>query len=129
MTFASASQFHVYLNQEKALVGAFTVIVQLHRLIVYAALHITDNSVHNGRWRPGPGVGAEESRCSSQLWVQAAAAVSGPRQPGVTVPEWAVSTASMCPASNGRNSELKFNYWCWSKLVSDLLIVFPNPIL
>ena len=63
MTFASASQFHVYLpwgqypfsivsynsvlnvkalvgtfNQEKALVGAFPVIVQLQRLIVYTAL-------------------------------------------------------------------------------------------
>ena len=54
MTFVSASQFHVYLpwgqhpclnsvlnvkalvvayNQEKGLVGAFSVIVQLHRLI------------------------------------------------------------------------------------------------
>ena len=48
-------------NQEKAPVGAFTLIVQLHRLIVYAALHITDNSVHNGRWRPGPGVGARRA--------------------------------------------------------------------
>ena len=64
MIIASASQFHVYLpwgqrllslcsvlivifnvkavvaafNQEKALVGAFSVIVQLHRLIVYTAL-------------------------------------------------------------------------------------------
>ena len=61
MIIASASQFHVYLpwgrcpfsivsnsvlnvkavvaasfNQEKALVGAFSVIVQLHRLIVYS---------------------------------------------------------------------------------------------
>ena len=59
-TFASVSQFHIYLllvnaclalclnsvlyvkalvgafNQEKALVGAFSVIVQLHRLIVYS---------------------------------------------------------------------------------------------
>ena len=40
MTFASASQFHIYLpwvnafNQEKARVGAFSVIVQLRRLIV-----------------------------------------------------------------------------------------------
>ena len=40
MTFVSASQFHSVLkalvgafNQEKALVGAFSVIVQLHRLI------------------------------------------------------------------------------------------------
>ena len=29
------------INQEKALVGAFSVIVQLHRLIVYTALVIT----------------------------------------------------------------------------------------
>ena len=55
MIIVSASQFHVYLprgqrlfsvlnvkavvaafNQEKALVGAFSVIVQLHRLIVYS---------------------------------------------------------------------------------------------
>ena len=53
MIFKPASQFHVYIpclgaclayvlnervgafNQEKALVGAFSVIVQLHRLIVY----------------------------------------------------------------------------------------------
>ena len=28
-------------NQEKALVGAFSVIVQLHRLIVYAALDMS----------------------------------------------------------------------------------------
>ena len=59
VTFASGTQFHVYLpwgqcpfsivvlnvkalvgafNQEKALVGAFSVIVQLHRLSVYTAL-------------------------------------------------------------------------------------------
>ena len=53
MTFALAPQFYVFLlwghnsvlnvkavvaafNQEKALVGAFSVIVQLHRLIVYS---------------------------------------------------------------------------------------------
>ena len=66
MTFTSQSQFHVYLpwldaclvqclnnvlnvkvlvgafNQEKALVGAFSVIVQLHQLIVYST---TDNAV------------------------------------------------------------------------------------
>ena len=51
MTIASGTQFHVYLpwgrvssvkavvatfNQEKALVGASSVIVQLHRLIVYS---------------------------------------------------------------------------------------------
>ena len=59
--------------------------------------HITDNSVQGGRWPPGPGAGALLE--PSQLWVrvQAAAAVSGPRQPRVTVLEWAVSTASMCP--------------------------------
>ena len=43
MAFALVSQFHIYFpgvnaafNQEKALVGAFSVIVQLHRLIVYS---------------------------------------------------------------------------------------------
>ena len=66
MTFASASQFHVYtycgvkarlayclnsvlnvkaligaFNQEKALVGAFSVIVQFHWLIVYSTKHYT----------------------------------------------------------------------------------------
>ena len=48
MIIVSRTQFHVYLqwgqvvvaafNQEKALVWAFSVIVQLHRLIVYTAL-------------------------------------------------------------------------------------------
>ena len=46
-------------NQEKALVGAFSVIVQLHRLIVYTALHVTRVQV------PGGGPGAEE-RCPAQ---------------------------------------------------------------
>ena len=62
MTFVSGTEFHIYIlwiniclalaqclnsvlnvkvviaafNQEKALVGAFSVIVQLHRLIVYS---------------------------------------------------------------------------------------------
>ena len=62
---------------------------------------------------------------------QAAAAVSGPRQPRVTVRVGSLHREHVpqCPGYNGRNSELKFNHWCWSKLVSDLLIVFPNPIL
>ena len=66
MTFALASQFHVYtycgvkarlayclnsvlnvkaligaFNQEKALVGAFSVIVQFHRLIVYGTSYFS----------------------------------------------------------------------------------------
>ena len=93
--------------------------------------HTTDNSVQGGRWPPGPGAGARLE--PSQLWVrvQAAAAVSGPRQPRVTARVGSLHREHVppCPGSNGRNSELKFNHWCWSKLVSDLLIVFPNPIL
>ena len=37
-------------NQEKALVGAFAVIVQLHRLIVYTAQLRTDRGQP---WQPG----------------------------------------------------------------------------
>ena len=50
MTFVSRTQFHIdnvlnvkavvaAFNQEKALVGAFSVIVQLHRLVVCSTTH------------------------------------------------------------------------------------------
>ena len=97
--------------------------------------HITDNSVQGGRWPPGPGAGARLE--SSQLWVrvQAAAAVQCPGPASSVSLCWSGQSPPracapvQCPGYNGRNSELKFNHWCWSKLVSDLLIVFPNPIL
>ena len=94
--------------------------------------HTTDNSVQGNvqvaaRARSRCSAGA----ISALVRVQAAAAVSGPRQPRVTVRVGSLHREHVppCPGYNGRNSELKFNHWCWSKLVSDLLIVFPNPIL
>ena len=36
----------VAFNQEKALVGAFSVIVQVHRLIVYTALIMSMNDIN-----------------------------------------------------------------------------------
>ena len=42
-------------NQEKALVGAFSMIVQLHRLILYTALPVTGDTSSNGAASPGRG--------------------------------------------------------------------------
>ena len=43
-------------NQEKALVGAFSVIVQLHRLIVYSTRHISGehDTDHSMNQKPEP---------------------------------------------------------------------------
>ena len=57
-------------NQEKALVGAFFVIVQLHRLIVYStSLHRVHDAVPHTRHGPGQAAAeqAHQHSCGHRL--------------------------------------------------------------